>query len=80
MELYQLPKNYRVDREYKEEAMLIKRENKNQIKQCGAVNPVHEYLIFEDSSRKLVSNTMWKLNMSLFHIATTLDASCKIQV
>ena len=26
--------------------MLIKRENKNQNKQCGAVNPVHEYLIF----------------------------------
>ena len=25
--------------------MLIKRENKNQNKQCGAVNPVHEYLI-----------------------------------
>ena len=55
--------------------MLIKRENKNQNKLCGEVNPVHEYLIFPDSSRKLVSHTVWKLNMSLFHIATTLDAS-----
>ena len=64
-----------LDREYQEEAMLIKKENKNQNKQCGAVNPVHEYLIFPDISRKLVSHTMWKLNMSLFHIATTLDAS-----
>ena len=27
--------------------MLIKRE-KNQNKQCGAVNPVHEYLIFPE--------------------------------
>ena len=48
---------------------------KNKDKQCATVNPVHEYLIFEDSSRKLVSHTMWTLNMSLFHIATTLDAS-----
>ena len=40
LELHKLP------REYEEEAMLIKRENKNQNKQCGAVNPVHEYLIF----------------------------------
>ena len=64
-----------LDREYQVEAMLIKKENKNQNKQCGAVNPVHEYLIFPDISRKLVSHTMWKLNMSLFHIATTLDAS-----
>ena len=54
--------------------MLIKNKNK----QCGTVNPVHEYLIFEDSSRKLVSHTMWTLNMSLFHIATTLDASEKV--
>ena len=59
--------------------MLIKRENKNKKKkQCGAVNPVHEYLIFADSSRNLVSHTLWKLNMSVFHIATTLDASEKV--
>ena len=57
--------------------MLIKRE-KNQNKRCGAVNPVHEYLIFPDSSRKLVSHTLWKLKMSLFHIATTLGASEKV--
>ena len=57
--------------------MVIKRGNKNQNKQCGAVNSVHEYLIFQESSRKLVSHTMWTLNISLFHIATTLDASEK---
>ena len=58
--------------------MLIQKENRNQNKQCGAVNAVHEYLIFPDSSRKLVIHTMWKLNMSLFHIATTLDVSEKV--
>ena len=58
--------------------MLIKRENKNQNKQCGAVNPVPEYLIFPDSSRKLLSHTVRKLNIRLFHIATTLDASEKV--
>ena len=57
--------------------MLIKRENKNQNNECGAVNLVYECLIFPDSSRKLVSHTVWKLNISLFHIATTLDASEK---
>ena len=68
----------KLDREYKEEAMLIKKERKNQNKHGGAVNPVHKYLIFPDSSRKLVSHTMWKLNMSLFHMATTSDASEKV--
>ena len=58
--------------------MLIKRENKNQNKQCGTVNPVYEYLIFQESSRKLVSHTMWTLNKSLFHIATTFDTSKKV--
>ena len=66
----------KLNRQYREEAMLIKKEKKNQNKQCGAVNPVHKYLIFPDSSRKLVSH--WKLNMSLFHIATTSDASEKV--
>ena len=65
----------KLDKKYKEEAMLIEKENRNQNKQCDAVTPVHEYLIFPDGSRKLVIHTMWKLNMSLFHIATTLDAS-----
>ena len=59
--------------------MLIKRENKTQNKQCGAVNPVHKYLIFSDSSRKLVGHRVWKLNiLSLFNIATTLKASEKV--
>ena len=68
----------KLNRQYREEAMLIKKEKKNQNKQRGAVNPVHKYLIFPDSSPKLVSHTMWKLNMSLFHIATTSDASKKV--
>ena len=59
--------------------MLIKRENKNQNKRCGAVNPVHKYLIFPDSSRKLVGHIVWKLNiLTLFNIATTLNASEKV--
>ena len=59
--------------------MLIKRENKNQNKQCGAVNPVHKYLIFPDSSRKLVGHIVWKLSiLTLFNIATTLNASEKV--
>ena len=58
--------------------MLITKEKKNQNKQCVAVNPVHKYLIFPDSSRKLVDHAMWKLNMSLFHIATTSNTSEKV--
>ena len=40
---------------------------------------LNEYLIFPDSSRKLVVHRVWKLNiLSLFDIATTLNASEKV--
>lgn len=57
---------------------MIKKENKNHNKKCVAVNPVHEFLIFQNSSRELVSHTMWKLNTSLFHTSTALDAGVTV--
>ena len=66
---------YKLELETKRGGYVDKKKSKQIV---FSVNPVHEYLIFPDSSRKLVSHTMWKLNMTLFHIATTLDASEKV--
>ena len=59
--------------------MLIKRENKNKKNSVGQLTQfMNIWYLQTVPGIWLVMHTLWKLNMSLFHIATTLDASEKV--